>query len=182
MLKSLLASTVLSISVLTSGCVGSATDLETVEFVDVARYAGKWYEIASYPASFQRGCAGTTAEYTLLPDGRVQVFNRCNTGSLDGPEQSILGYARVRDTATNAKLGVSFDPWGLFEGAYWIIDLDPDYQWAVVGEPSRTFLWILSRSPQLDAATYEQIIAALPAKGYDPSRLNQTQQPQPTPN
>ncbi len=156
------------------GCI-SGPPLATVESVDLQRYAGKWYEIASYPAPFQRDCTGTTAEYTLRDDGTVQVFNRCLKGDLTGPEDTIIGTARVVDAETNAKLAVNFG--FFFEGPYWILMLDPDYQYAVVGEPTRSFLWILSRTPQMDGAVYEQILADLPALGYDPSRLNRTLQP-----
>lgn len=164
------------VSVLCGGCAWpGGAPLETVSSVDIERYAGKWYEIASYPAPFQRGCTGTTAEYTLRPDGTVEVYNRCLRDSLDGPESTIRGVARVVDRSTNAKLAVRFV--GPFEGPYWIIDLADDYSWAVVGEPSRSYLWVLARTSALDAATLDAIIARLPEKGYDPSRLRLTPQP-----
>jgi apolipoprotein D and lipocalin family protein len=141
------------------------------------RYAGVWYEIASYPAPFQAGCTGTTAEYVLGDDGRVSVVNRCRDGRLDGPMRTVQGTARVVDPETNAKLKVSFFP--PFEGDYWIIGLDEDYQWAVVGEPSRRYLWILSRSPTMDESVYQSIISGLPDQGYDPSRLARTEQMEP---
>lgn len=149
--------------------------LDVVPSVDVQRYAGKWYEIASYPTPFQRGCTGTTAEYSLRDDGRVRVVNRCFQGSLEGPEQSIEGSARIVDAETNAKLKVSF--FGPFEGDYWIIELDEDYQWAVVSEPSRSTLWILSRTPTLNDETYDMILGRLIDRGYDVTRLNRTPQP-----
>lgn len=149
--------------------------LAVVERVELERYVGTWYEIASYPAPFQAGCTGTTAEYTLLPDGRVQVVNRCYDGGLDGPLRSITGTARVADAETGAKLKVSF--FWPFEGDYWIIDLDREnYQWAVVGEPGRRFLWILSRTPTLDDAIYDDIVSRLPDRDYDASRLERTPQ------
>lgn len=158
------------------GCVEyGRPSLPVVPRVDLARYAGKWYEIASYPAPFQRGCTGTTAEYTLLENGRVKVVNRCFDGSLSGPERRIEGTARVVDRETGAKLAVTF--FWPFEGPYWILMLDEDYQYAVVGEPARAYLWILSRTPTMDEATYESILAELPAFDYDPSRLNRTPQP-----
>lgn len=149
--------------------------LATVPQVDVERYMGRWYEIARYPAPFQRGCVDVTADYALRDDGRVDVLNTCR--EKDGSVRStIQGVARVVDSATNAKLSVSFG--GLFEGAYWVIGLDEDYQWAVVGEPSRSFLWILSRTPELDDATLQMILATLPDLGYDPQRLEYTTQAQ----
>ena len=152
-----------------TGCLSSLLypELEVVENVDVERYMGKWYEIARYPNFFQDSeCDNTTAEYTLNDDGTVKVVNRCGP---TGTEQSIEGTARVVDTTTNAKLKVRF--FGPFEGDYWIIELDPDYQWAVVGEPSRRFLWILSRTPTMDATVYNDILLQLPDKSYNPDRL-----------
>ncbi len=157
------------------GCMTPGAPLDVVPEVEVERYMGLWYEIARYPNSFEQGCVGSTAEYTLMDDGRVRVFNRCFEGSLNGPANTIEGTARVADTQTNAKLKVQF--FWPFEADYWIIALDEDYQWAVVGEPSRSFLWILSRTPQLDDAIYDQILADLPAQGYDPARLVRPDQP-----
>jgi apolipoprotein D and lipocalin family protein len=160
------------------GLPGLYPPLDVVDEVDVERYMGTWYEIARYPNFFQGAdCAGTTAQYTLRDDGQVTVLNRCLRGGLDGSAQSIEGVARVVDATTNAKLKVRF--FGPFEGDYWIIDLDEDYQWAVVGEPSRMFLWILSRTPTMDAETYAEIIGRLPEKLYDPERLSQTEQAAP---
>ena len=162
-----------------TGCAPSGRGLpplQTVAKVDLQRYAGTWYEIASYPHRFQAGCVATRAVYTLREDGLVDVSNECRKDALDGPRKSITGKARVIDAATNAKLEVSF--FWPFWGGYWIIDLDPDYRWAVVGHPSRDYLWILSRTRTLDEALYQQLLARLPARGYDPARLHKTLQPE----
>ncbi len=150
--------------------------LRTVDRVDLARYAGTWHEIARYPFSIQdRRCArDTTATYRALSPTLISVVNRCQQA--DGSDSVAEGVARVLDPSTNARLEVSFLPawlrWlPLGRGDYWIIDLAPDYSWVVVGEPSRRFLWILARTPQLPPATYEAILARLPAQGYDPARL-----------
>ena len=150
--------------------------LEVVDSVDLDRYLGRWYEIASYPAWFQKNCTAVTADYALREDGLIEVVNSCRKGSLNGKLKQSRGRAKVVDTATNAKLKVSF--FGPFWGPYWIIDLDPDYQWAVVGGPSRKYLWILSRTLQMDEALFDEIVGRLPAKGYDPNRLNRTLQPE----
>jgi len=150
--------------------------LETVDSVDLERYLGRWYEIASYPMFFQKGCTATTADYSLREDGLIEVINSCRKKTLDGNLKEAKGRAKVVDPETNAKLKVSF--FGPFWGDYWIIDLDPDYQWAVVGGPKRKYLWILSRTPQMDPAVFDEIVSRLPAKGYDPNRLNTTTQPQ----
>ena len=154
------------------GCAGNRAPLETVASVDLERYLGKWYEIASYPAWFQKGCTAATAEYALLPDGRIRVVNRCRKGGPEGPIKKAEGKAEVVDTNTNAKLKVWF--FWPFKGNYWIIDMDDNYQWVVVGEPSRKYLWILSRTPTMEKAVYRDITARLPQKGYDPEKLRRT--------
>ncbi len=164
-----------------AGCATSTTErqrlppLETVAHVDLSRYVGTWYEIASFPQSFQRGCTATTATYTLREDGDVDVLNRCRKGSVDGEERSARGRARVVDRATNAKLKVSF--FRPFWGDYWIVDLADDYSYAVVGHPGRDYLWILARTPTMADATYRSILARLQAQGYETSRLVRTLQP-----
>ncbi len=164
----------------TSACATSTTErlrlppLETVAHVELSRYVGSWYEIASFPQSFQRGCTGTTATYALRTDGDVDVLNRCRKGSLDGKEKSALGRAHVIDRATNAKLEVTF--FRPFWGDYWIIDLADDYSHAVVGHPGRDYLWILARTPTMPDATYRSIVTRLRAQGYETSRLVRTLQ------
>lgn len=149
--------------------------LEVVPRVELERYLGRWYEISSFPQRFQRGCTGTTATYSRRADGRIEVLNRCRKGSLEGPEKVARGVARVVDPKTNAKLEVSF--FRPFWGDYWIIDLGPDYEYAVVGHPDRDALWILSRRPTLEEEIYQAILARLEAQGYDTSRLVRTLQP-----
>jgi len=149
--------------------------LEVVPSVDLERYLGTWYEIASYPAWFQRGCTAVTAEYSRRDDGLIRVVNSCNQGSLDGKLKQSTGRAKVVEGSNNAKLKVSFF-WPIW-GDYWIIDLDPEYRWAVVGVPSRKFLWILSRTRGMDEALFEDIVGRLQAKGYDPAQLVRTLQP-----
>jgi len=150
--------------------------LRTVSHVDLTRYVGTWYEIASYPQRFQKGCTATTAVYTLRPDGKIQVVNQCHRDSLDGRETVARGRARVVDRETNAKLKVSF--FWPFWGDYWIIDLDPDYRYAVVGHPNRKYLWILSRTRTMDPHVYSGILERLTAQGYDVAKLRVTLQPQ----
>jgi len=154
--------------------------LETVGNVDVERYMGRWYEISKYPVVFENGCAGVTAEYSLNADGTVRVLNTCLTPDGKDVASRIEGFATVADPSTNAKLTVFF--FFPFGAPYWIIDLDENYQWAVVGDPTRSFLWILSRTPTLDAAIYDGIVQRLPEKGYDPARLElMTQFPESAP-
>ena len=147
-------------------------ELQTVSQVDLARYVGTWYEIASFPQKFQRGCTATTATYTLRYDGEVDVVNRCRLDSPDGPEKVASGRARVVDMKSNAKLKVSF--FRPFWGDYWIIDLADDYKFAVVGHPGRDYLWILSREPSMKADIYDAIVQRLVAQGYETNRLVRT--------
>jgi apolipoprotein D and lipocalin family protein len=148
--------------------------LQTVPTVDLKKYAGKWYEIASYPQRFQKGCHGTTAEYTWSEKGYVIVENRCNKGSLTGKPSSIKGKAFVEKNSGNAKLKVQF--FWPFKGKYWIIDLADDYSYAVVSHPNKNYLWILSRTSKMNEDTYHQIIERLKEKGFDLTKLQRTQQ------
>ena len=157
------------------GCGIGLAPLEVVDNVDLEQYAGRWYEIARYPNSFERNCVGVTADYSLRDDGKVGVVNTCYESSLDGDVRTIEGTARVADPSTNAKLKVRF--FLFFDGDYWITELGDNYEYAVVGEPSRRFLWILSRTPQMDQELYEGILERLPDKGYDPSQLELVPQP-----
>jgi len=168
---------VVCLAAMATAAVVSAEEqpLEVVESVDLDRYLGTWYEIASYPAWFQKGCTAVTAQYSLRDDGLIRVVNSCNKGSLDGKLKQSTGRAKVVDGSSNAKLKVSF--FGPFWGDYWIIDLDPEYRWAVVGVPSRKYLWILSRTRSMDEALYQEISGRLQAKGYDKARLVRTLQP-----
>lgn len=160
-----------------AGCCASkpVCPPQVVDHVDIDRYMGKWYEIAKYPVLFQSACyGGTTAEYEKCPDGTVHVVNECHKCSLDGPIERVKGYARVVDPDTNAKLVVDLG-WG--EGDYWIIGLDDDYQWSIVSDSKRQYLWILSRTPYMDGQTYFwEVMPIIRAKGYDPQRLYKTAQ------
>ena len=151
-----------------------AQNLETVPYVDLTKFSGRWFEIASYPQSFQHGCNCTTAEYTLSEKGYVIVENRCNRDSSDGKESYIKGKAFVEKNSGNAKLKVQF--FWPFKGKYWIIDLASDYSYAVVSNPNKKYLWILSREPNIDAVVYEGILKRLEEKGFDLSKLLKTNQ------
>ena len=158
---------------MTTGILRSQS-VQVVPKVDLKRYAGKWYEIASYPQSFQKGCHCTTAEYTLSDKGYVIVENRCNRDSINGKQSYIKGKAFVEKDSSNAKLKVQF--FWPFRAKYWIIDLADDYSYAVVSHPNRKYLWILSRTPKMDDTTYQKIISRLKEKGFDLSKLQITQQ------
>ena len=148
--------------------------LQTVSSVDLNKYLGKWYEIASYPQTFQKGCHCTTAEYTMSEKGYVIVENRCNKNSITGKQAYIKGKAFVEKNSGNAKLKVQF--FWPFKAKYWIIDLAGDYSFAVVSHPNKKYLWILSRSPKMDESVYQLIISRLKEKGFDISKLQKTPQ------
>lgn len=156
----------------------ASAPLAPVASLDVPRYMGTWYEIAKYPAWFQRKCVGSTsAQYSLLEGGRVQVLNRCKMAN--GEWNEALGVARQIGSATSAQLKVRFAPeWLSFIpmvwGDYWVIALDPQYQWSIVSEPSRQYLWILSRTPSLPRSTYEALLQRLEALGFDLQKIETT--------
>ena len=151
----------------------STSPLTAVDNVDLRRYAGKWYEIARYPNRFQRNCqSDTTAIYTLRGDGKVQVVNACR--EKNGKVTTARGTAKVVDKKTNAKLKVTF--FWPFYGDYWVIGLSPDYRYAIVGEPSRKYLWILSRTPRMEEAEYQEVLRLVETLGYKPETLQKTNQ------
>jgi apolipoprotein D and lipocalin family protein len=151
----------------------SKPPLETVRSVDLKRYLGKWYEIARYPNRFEKKCVSdVTANYTLREDGKITVLNSCV--EKDGKINQSKGTAKVVDRNSNAKLKVTF--FWPFYGNYWIIGLDPEYRFAVVSEPGRKYLWILSRTPQMEPKLYESALRIVRDKGLEPSRLIQPAQ------
>lgn len=142
--------------------------------VNLGRYAGLWCEYGRYENAFERDCEAVTAEYVPLPDGKVQVVNRCRKGGVTGPIKRIKGTAKVVPGSGNTKLKVSFfGPF--FVGDYWILEHDPDYAWSIVGEPSGRFLWVLTRQADPPPAMLEVIETALRHLGYDTGMIRKTQ-------
>lgn len=147
----------------------AAAEVTSVETLDITRYAGQWHEIARLPMFFQRNCvADVTAQYTLRDDRLVGVRNSCRNE--DGETDVVDGVAR-RDADHAGRLEVRFAPdwlsWlPLTWADYWVIALDPDYQWAIVGEPGREYLWILSRTPDMPKAQLDELKAKAVAMGY----------------
>lgn len=147
--------------------------LDVVPNVDVKRYLGVWYEIASIPVSQQRGCLCTKAEYSLLEDGVLRVVNSCRKGSVTGELATAEGKGFVVSGSNNAKLRVQF--FWPFRGDYWILELDEKYSYAVVGTPSRSYCWILSRTPTMSPELLKELVEHLRTKGFDVSLLQYTQ-------
>ncbi len=154
--------------------------VKTVESVDLNKYAGKWFEIARYPNKFQKKCISqVTATYIIKNDNKIEVVNECLKEN--GKTIKAKGDAKVVDEKTNAKLEVRFAPAFLsflpqVWGDYWILDLDKDYKYAVVGDPDKEYLWILSRTPELDTAIYENILDKVEKMGFNPNKLIKTPQ------
>lgn len=148
--------------------------LEVAPNVDLDKYAGEWYEIARLPAIFEKDCHGTKAEYTLADDGTIHVVNSCHKGSLNGKVKTAKGKAYVVDQETNAKLKVQF--YWPFKGDYWILEVGDDYQYALVGEPSRKHMWILSREPQINLNRLQNLINKAKQLGFNTDKLVYTSQ------
>ncbi len=157
----------------------SPAPLRVVESVDLARYAGRWYEAARIPNRFQDQCvADVVAHYTLRTDGRIDVVNRCRTSSGKVDEARGIG-RKAGDRQSSARLEVRFAPAILsflsaVWGDYWIIGLGPEYTWAVVGAPNREYLWILSRTPEMSATSFERALEIARGNGFDVTRVVKT--------
>ena len=173
-IKLIVACIVASASLLTA-CNENYAAMETVKQVELNRYLGKWYQVTFIPNSFQSMCfADTQAEYQL-DDKDIHVINRCRTK--DGSIEQANGIAKLVENSNNAKLRVSF--FRPFYGNYWILDLDPNYQWVLVGEPSRKYAWILSRTPQLDSEIQKSILDKAETLGYQRSQFQISAQSNP---
>lgn len=147
---------------------------KAVRYVDINRYLGDWYEIASIPQTFSQGCNCTRARYSLNKDRSLNVLNTCNKNSVSGPLSSANGTAEVVDKKSNAKLSVTF--FWPFSGAYWIIGLDKDYRYAVVSNEDGSSLWILSRTPVLADDLRKEALKIARANGADVGSLKVTRQ------
>ncbi|MHC4810054.1 MAG: lipocalin family protein [Planctomycetota bacterium] len=180
-----LATGLLAALLLLTACAATAAtgDAErrprAVSSIDLERYMGRWYEVARYPNSYQKGTVGVIAHYRLKSNGRIVLENTARKKSLEGKEKSGSGRGVVVKGSGGAKWDVTFiRP---FTADYWIIELDPEYRWAVVGQPSRKNLWILSRTPALEESVEKTIREKLETHGYDPARLESTPQPKDAP-
>lgn len=147
-----------------------APPLTTVEKLDAKRYAGTWYEIARYPNSYEEDIHYVRAYYTANKDGSLKIRNQARTP--EGLKQSD-GVAIPVTGSNSSKFKIKFSN---FEGDYWVVGLDPNYRWAVVSEPSRDYLWFISKSPNVSKATYDEMQRIATAKGYDVSQLELVKQ------
>ena len=162
------------VALISTPAIAELAAVRSVGELDLARYTGKWYEIAAFPMFFQRNCLGdTTAEYTAKDNGELSVSNRCRT---ENNYDQAVGRAWVPDANKTAELKVSF--FWPFSSDYWVIGLDKDYRWAVVGNPNRKYLWLLSRTPTLPQADIDEAMQAARNEGYDLTPLKFTPQNQ----
>jgi len=156
----------------------SYPQLDTIENVDLNRYLGKWFEIARFDQKFQKNCTAVTAEYKLRRNGTIKVINTCRKFTPTGKLKVAVGRARVFNKDTNAKLKVQFFlkfiNVGFLQGNYWILDLGVDYDYALIGDPSRKYLWILSRTKDLEERTYLDLVQKAETMGFDTSKLLKT--------
>ncbi|OYW80969.1 MAG: lipocalin [Polynucleobacter sp. 32-46-5] len=179
-LSLLSATTIAFVSTQASAQESAAIPVKTIPSLDVPRYLGTWYEIAKFPNWFQKKCVSNTkAVYSLKDDGKLKVLNSCKTAS--GEVSEAQGTARQMGASDSPKLEVRFAPdWlsflPLVWGDYWVIDLDSQYQVAAVSDPRREYLWVLSRTPQLDAAVYDALLKRLQEQQFDIRKLEPTQQ------
>lgn len=152
----------------------AASPPPVIPVLDVNRYTGTWYEVARFPNRFEKACArDVTAQYSLREDGKIEVTNSCKKA--DGKQKIAKGTAsRAEKDGPAAKLKVTF--FWPFYGDYWVLDIEPNYRWALVGSPKRDYLWVLSRSPQMDIATYEHVVAKAQSLGFESARLVRTPQ------
>lgn len=150
-----------------TACSSKNPPLQTVQKVDINRYLGTWYEIARYEHFFEKDCKNVSANYSMLDEQTIKVINRC-TNMLTNEKKEAIGRAYATDE-TNSKLKVSF--FRPFYGDYWVMILDENYDYVVVGTPSKEYLWILSRKPILDEKIKNEILQKLPTLGFDASKL-----------
>ncbi len=158
-------------------------DLQTVDYVELDHYLGKWYELARFEQKFQKGCTATTAQYSLRKDGDIKVVNSCRLESPNGELKESEARAWIVDDTTNAKLKVQFFLTRIrlpfFAGNYWILDLGDEqngpYSHAIVGDDSGDYLWILARTPNVSSQKYEELVNKAKSLGFDTSKLLKTQ-------
>lgn len=167
----------LAAALMLAGCIagpsGNGHVPEPAQVVELPRYLGLWYEFARYENRFEKDCEGVTAEYAKRGDGVVSVKNTCRKGSPTGPVKVADGKAVPAGDPKGAKFKVTFFGPALFTN-YVVLDRAPDYSWAIVGEGSGKFLWILTREPVPTPARRDELVRRVGALGYDLSLLRYT--------
>lgn len=169
-LRLLMALTVLII--ISTACTSSKNikNMQLVDEVNLDRFIGKWYEIARFPHSFEKGLVGVTATYEQMDNGKIKVINEGYKDSFDGEHKKAIGKAKVAKSGNPAHLKVSF--FWFFYADYLILELGDKYDYALIGSTSDKYLWILSRTPQMDNKTYNMLVQRAKDRGYDINKLS----------
>ena len=154
---------------------GNMIDTRTIDSFELDSYLGTWYELARFDHSFERGLQGVTATYSMRKDGKIKVENQGYRGSLDGKQSRAVGKAKFNPNGKPGQLKVAF--FLFFYGDYFILELDPGYQWAIIGSSSDNFMWILSRTPQVEPELREKFLTLIKQRGYDTGKLIWVDQP-----
>lgn len=149
-------------------------DKTVVKDLNIERYLGKWYEISRYDHRFERELVGVTASYSYREDGKIKVVNSGYKKTLNGEKSEAIGKAKIPDSNIPSKLKVSF--FWFFYGDYFVLELDKNYQWAVIGSSSDNYLWILSRTPQIEKSLYNELLKKITNRGYDVNKLIRVEQ------
>ncbi len=159
--------TVIFIALFFSSCVNKYEPLPTVQKVDIQKYLGKWYEIARFEHYFEKDCKNVSANYSINEDSSIKVLNSCE--DINSGEKKVAEGIAYADDPNNTRLKVSF--FRPFYGDYWILELDDEYKYALVGEPSREYLWILSREKTIDKSLKDTLLKKAQSLGFDTSKL-----------
>jgi lipocalin len=149
-------------------------DKTVVKELNIEKYLGKWYEISRFDHSFERGLVGVTATYSIRDDGKIKVVNSGYKNTLNGQKSEVIGKAKIPDLNVPSKLKVSF--FWFFYADYFVLELDKNYQWAIIGSSSDNYLWILSRTPQMEESQYNELLNKITNRGYDVKKLIKVEQ------
>jgi len=157
------------------GCLFACTDggPAVATNFDLQRFQGHWYEIARVPRDYDVDCRDTVADYRLTNSRQLEMRHTCVSGSGTGTNQNFQGLASVDDASVPAKLTLQI---GSYAASYWVLEVGDDYEYAVIGHPSRTMLWVLSRTPELDATRYDHALSMAAGRGFDISQMKMTPQ------
>lgn len=171
-----IAISILFVGIFLTNCSSSKSmiDKTVVTDLNLEKYLGTWYEIARYDHRFERGLVGVTATYSTRDDGKIKVLNSGYKNTLDGEKSEAIGKAKIPDPDVPSKLKVSF--FWIFYGDYFILELEENYQWALIGSSSDNYLWILSRTPKMEKEVYRHCLRELTNRGYDVSKLIEVEQ------
>jgi len=167
---------VVALSFFINACQGQnrMIDKTVVKELKIDRYLGKWYEISRFDHTFERGLVGVTASYSIREDGKIKVVNSGYKKTLDGQKSEVNGKAKIPDPRVPSKLKVSF--FWFFYADYFVLELDKNYQWAVIGSSSDNYLWILCRTPQMEKSLYDELLDKIKSRGYDVKKLISVEQ------